>query len=326
MAVTRANALSSPDAEAFVEGAVRLSRRPAGITPAQLNQSAIVQRAPQARLYGTAAELDRRLSWWDLFTWWHMAAMSWPAIGNRAHRGPVFLPWHRLFLRRLEQSIQIVLRKPGFGLPYWDWAADGAKRITAQLEAPIWSLIGPPKGTVEEGAVGELRVRLYYDSRYGRIYVGSPRAIWREATKRFGLPTPAEEAATLEDDVYDGSPWNEDSTRFRNKLEGFEDPLGRPAAAGPWMHNVVHEWIGGEMAPGTSPNDPAFWLNHCNVDRIWEGWMSRFGRSYLPKAGQGPAGQRATDPLFSIAWGTMTPNELLDPGGALDWYEYDQLP
>ena len=23
------------------------------------------------------------------------------------------------------------------------------------------------------------------------------------------------------------------------------------------------------------PNDPVFYLNHCNVDRIWEGWMQK---------------------------------------------------
>ena len=35
------------------------------------------------------------------------------------------------------------------------------------------------------------------------------------------------------------------------------------------MHNLVHRWVGGSMGPGTSPNDPVFFLHHCNVDRIW---------------------------------------------------------
>lgn len=93
------------------------------------------------------------------------------------------------------------------------------------------------------------------------------------------------------------------------------------------MHNRVHVWVGGEMAPGSSPNDPVFWLNHCNIDRIWEGWMAKHGRSYRPRAGEGPPGQRAGDQLFSIVWPTMTPTQLLDPGAAgLDWFEYDELP
>lgn len=327
MAVTRGNVLSSPHAEAFLEGAVALSQRSTGVAPERLNQSGIVQRAPAARLFGTQQELARPLSWWDLFSWWHVAAMSWPGVGNRAHRGPVFLPWHRLYLRRLEQAIQIVGGDEDFALPYWDWAADGALPPAQQLQADVWSLLGPPNATVAQGTIGQLRVRLFNDSRDGRIYVGPPRRIWRAANDRSGLPTPQEESATLDDGAYDESPWNEESRRFRNKLEGFRDPRGRPSSPPPWMHNRVHVWAGGEMVSGTSPNDPLFWLNHCNVDRIWEGWMAGNGRSYLPSQEEGPPGQGAADPLFSIVWPTMTPSQLLDPGeSGLDWYEYDDLP
>ncbi|HVD41603.1 MAG TPA: tyrosinase family protein [Solirubrobacterales bacterium] len=327
MAVARENVLSTSHAETFLRGAVALSQLSTGITPTQLNQSRTVQEAPRARLFGTEAELARPLSWWDLFTWWHVTAMNWPG-SNRAHRGPVFLPWHRLFLRRLEEAIQTVSGDPGFGLPYWDWAADGALSGSDQLQAPIWSLLGPPSGTIDKGTAGELRVRLYNSSQDGRIYVGAPRPIWRTAKSTFGLPTPAEEAATLKDDRYDNPPWNEDSLRFRNKAEGWTDPLERPTASqGPQMHNRVHVWVGGEMAPGSSPNDPVFWLNHCNIDRIWEGWMAKHGRQYQPGAGEGPPGQRLDDQLFSIVWPTMTPKQLLDPGSAgLDWFEYDELP
>src|SRR5829696_1697483 len=45
------------------------------------------------------------------------------------------------------------------------------------------------------------------------------------------------------------------------------------------MHNQVHVWIGGDMGPATSPNDPVFYLNHCNVDRIWEAWLVNQGRN-----------------------------------------------
>jgi tyrosinase len=39
------------------------------------------------------------------------------------------------------------------------------------------------------------------------------------------------------------------------------------------MHNRVHICIGGDMGSSTSPNnDPVFYLNHCNVDRIWAVW------------------------------------------------------
>jgi tyrosinase len=70
-----------------------------------------------------------------------------------------------------------------------------------------------------------------------------------------------------------------------------------------------------------------FWLNHCNVDRLWEAWMTRRGRTYVPGPGQGPPGHRANDPLFSIVWDSMTPSQVLDPTeSGLDWYRYDALP
>ncbi|MEW2081037.1 tyrosinase family protein [Streptomyces sp. NPDC005283] len=56
------------------------------------------------------------------------------------------------------------------------------------------------------------------------------------------------------------------------------------------------------MASASSPNDPVFFLHHANVDRLWEGWMNRQGRTYLPTMSE-PAnillGQRIDDPLIS---------------------------
>lgn len=326
MAVVRRNILGSPHAQTFLEGAVTLSGRRTTVTPAQLNQSGIVQRAPGARIVGPPAELTRPLSWWDLFTWWHFAAMSWPlAVGNRAHRGSVFLPWHRLYLRRLEEAIQTVSDDDDFGLPYWDWSQDGTLGTTAQLASPVWTLLGNTRGNVTQGTVGRLRVRLYGP---GQLAVSAPRRIWRDAGRGVpGLPNRTDESWTLADGLYDRSPWNEQADSFRNKLEGWQDPREDAPRPGPAMHNRVHVWIGGEMAPGTSPNDPVFWLNHCNVDRLWEGWMRRRGRTYLPPAGQGPVGQRASDPLFSIVWPSMTAGEVLDASeSGLDWYRYDVLP
>ena len=38
-------------------------------------------------------------------------------------------------------------------------------------------------------------------------------------------------------------------------------------------HNGGHRWIGGDMATMSSPNDPAFWFHHAQVDRIWSIWQ-----------------------------------------------------
>lgn len=38
------------------------------------------------------------------------------------------------------------------------------------------------------------------------------------------------------------------------------------------VHRGGHVWIGGAMASGLSPRDPAFYLHHTNVDRLWAEW------------------------------------------------------
>src|SRR5262245_39493436 len=81
---------------------------------------------------------------YDLFVVWHHRTMMRmtppgnPAGRNAAHRGPVFLPWHRHMLIALEQQLQRVLNDPAFGLPYWDWAADGDRPAAQQLQSPLW--------------------------------------------------------------------------------------------------------------------------------------------------------------------------------------------
>ncbi|MGH8653122.1 MAG: tyrosinase family protein [Gammaproteobacteria bacterium] len=69
---------------------------------------------------------------------------------------------------------------------------------------------------------------------------------------------------------YDIAPWGVTSGGFRNLLEGWQN---NARITPPSLHNRVHVFVGGDMSPSTSPNDPVFYLNHCNVDRIWEAWM-----------------------------------------------------
>ncbi len=90
------------------------------------------------------------------------------------------------------------------------------------------------------------------------------------------------------------SPWDEtrNTRSFRNRLEGW--------FGGNILHNRCHRWIGGDMVAGTSPNDPVFWLHHCNVDRIWADWQDRYGvDNYAPRSG-GPQGHNLNDTLTHL--------------------------
>lgn len=38
------------------------------------------------------------------------------------------------------------------------------------------------------------------------------------------------------------------------------------------IHHGAHRWIGGAMAATVSPRDPAFFLHHAYVDKVWQDW------------------------------------------------------
>ncbi|TMD51048.1 MAG: tyrosinase family protein [Chloroflexi bacterium] len=39
------------------------------------------------------------------------------------------------------------------------------------------------------------------------------------------------------------------------------------------LHDRVHVAVGGNMDTSASPSDPAFFLHHANIDRLWEQWQ-----------------------------------------------------
>ena len=71
-------------------------------------------------------------------------------------------------------------------------------------------------------------------------------------------------------------------------------------------------------------NDPVFFLNHCNIDRVWEAWMQQHGRVYVPDQ-TAPAslkGHRINDQLSSLISPPTTPAAVLN---STSQYVYDTL-
>ena len=79
---------------------------------------------------------------------------------------------------------------------------------------------------------------------------------------------------------------------FRPNVTSFQQ--GLPNAFEPSIeslpHNQVHNLIGDIMASLQSPQDPIFWVHHCNIDRLWTAWAA---------AGAGRAMPGPTDPYWS---------------------------
>ena len=331
MAVVRHNIVTDSAArQAFGEGINRLKQdHSAGVTTQTLGFG------------GTPVPV----SMYDAFVIWHYVAMNTPTPDspanttgrNAAHRGSIFLPWHRFMLLLLEQHLQRVLNDDTFGLPYWDWAADGDQPPTAQPGLPLWADtgIGGSGNPVADGPFAfrandpaSFRVFFAENVQTGQLTLNRPgRGLFRqlgEDAAVANLPTTSQvNQAVQSQATYDRPNWDAGSRGFRNRLEGWwTGTTSRP----PGLHNRVHVWVGGDMGPGTSPNDPVFYLNHCNVDRVWEAWMVKHGRTYAPaqtRAGA-PEGHRLHDPITSlVTTATTTPAEMLD---VPNLYTYDALP
>lgn len=316
MAITRPNLLTDAVARGkYAQGVKRLKAEFTGPTTASLGIPGPTQ----------------RVSTYDLFVVWHHTAMSTltpPSQGDRnaAHRGPVFCPWHRFMLRQLELNLQRVLGDADFGLPYWDWAADGQKAPAQQKLSKVWAAdaMGGSGNPVTTGPFGfnasgpatfRVRIEANVNGQLVQTNHGLRRALGAQTPK---LPNQVDTAGALALTLYDAPPWNVSSGGFRNRLEGWASP---PVPA---LHNRVHVWIGGDMLPSSSPNDPVFFLNHCNVDRLWEAWLTQHGRTYLPPQ-TAPAslkGHRLDDPMASLLSAPMKPSDVLDMTAT---YVYDSL-
>lgn len=275
---------------------------------------------------------NKKVSTYDLFVIWHHTAMMTPTPPNgtvdrnSAHKGPVFCPWHRFMLRQLELNLQRVLNDKSFGLPYWDWAADGQLPVSKQTKSKLWSAngIGGSGSPVATGpfafnAADPTSFRVRVESGPGLELRQVNRGLRRQLAHDLpDLPTKAQTSQVVAITPYDAPLWTaQSSSGFRNRLEGWT-----PNA--PALHNRVHVWIGGDMSPASSPNDPVFFLNHCNVDRIWEAWMNKHGRLYLPDqtASNDLKGHRINDQLMSLVLTPTTPAAVLD---STSQYVYDSL-
>ncbi|HEY7246753.1 MAG TPA: tyrosinase family protein [Xanthobacteraceae bacterium] len=253
-----------------------------------------------------------------------------------AHRCPAFLPWHREFLHQIELDLQAVLRDPNIGIPYWDWSVDHSR---SKLPWTTDLLGGDGRdGPVQSGPfAGKTNWELTL-SEDGVDHLVRGFGLDHQAGAR--LPSKAEEQATLQIAKYDASPWSDNAAlaTFRNQLEGWHVPAGSPMPVG--MHNRVHVWVGGTkgtMLPSTSPNDPAFFLHHCNIDRLWAVWQRSHpaGPLYLPaRPLPGEPGQSLNEPMIFYDTTLSTTPPWTDPPatpiGMLDHhklrYTYDTDP
>ncbi|GGY20209.1 tyrosinase family protein [Pseudoduganella dura] len=153
-----------------------------------------------------------------------------------------FLPWHRMYLRYLEEIVRAVSGDPCFTMPYWDYTDPAQQALPVEFRQrfhPRW------------GA-------LYREERYPEINAGTPLPAGRAG---FGLNLDCMKSGSY-------NPFNGDAG-FCANIDGM-------------VHGAAHLDIGTQLGMATVPwaaSDPVFWVHHCNIDRIWASWNRLGGRN-----------------------------------------------
>lgn len=239
------------------------------------------------------------VSLYDKYVAWHESSANYMmqhmggGMGNmnHPHMNPAFGPWHRFFIAEFEKDLQaadVALGGDGkLTLPFWDWANDNSKDPNTQ-RGSVWqsdllggngSSVPADNNAVLDGLFSRgnwtINIKPLDTVNFPKDQGPDLRRELQVGTGR--LPDKSEVDTVLNISYYDGPPWDAspDLQSFRNTFEGW--------ASGPNLHNRVHVWVGGSMLPMTSPNDPSFFLHHCNVDRIWAQWQAKHpGQNYPP--------------------------------------------
>ena len=233
----------------------------------------------------------------------HMNAMMGPGMFEpMPHGSSLFFPWHRILLRQFELDLQKAANDPAITLPYWDWSqSNTGTPFTADFLGGDGDRA--QGGRVTSGpfayATGKFRIAIADNPQDDP---GLRREFGEDSSAY--LPTPAQVASGLGRIPYWGG-----SSCFERVLEGS-------------LHNPVHNWVGGNMAEATSPNDPIFFLHHAYIDYLWDLWKGQHPTlpPYLPTAGAPTRDLDATlvfhAPREPAPWqGGWTVRQTIDPAG-----------
>ena len=248
-----------------------------------------------------------------------------------AHRSPAFLPWHRVFLRLFEKDLQFADKQRGkdgkITLPYWNWIHDTDWDETSK--SSVWhkenfgGFIDTLEGTITGDHFSPASTWKLFDT--ARTLLTGTDGELRRRRKDHRTSTAADTDAefptvqTAKPVVNNALYIDETTIGGGGGGGGGNGTGGNSQFAGAFeheLHDVVHQVVGGvsraSRATGgqmsnalLSPQDPIFWLFHCNVDRIWSRWQWFYDKALqYPRFGMLP-GRRRND--LMEPWGTAAP-------------------
>lgn len=240
------------------------------------------------------------------------------AAGYCTHVSPIFLPWHRpymaLYEQVLYQNIQAVVQTfpassrtrwanaaRGFRIPYWDWAVSSGGQTVPQSMRSQFVTVTTPSG---QQSIANPLFSYTFHPLVASDMAFSPFTIWGN-TKRHpngsGASAGSDNTAFanaannqrvgLRDRVYNlmtgGATFNSVGTSATGGGSG--NPTSHDSFES--VHDAVHVLTGGTSGGHMyfvdfSSFDPAFWLHHTNVDRLFALWQALYPTRYLTPGAQ----------------------------------------
>lgn len=251
---------------------------------------------------------DASLSRYDDYAEVHMNAMM--AMPGWAHTAPAFFPWHRVLILAFENDLAAI--DSSVTLPYWDWTDAASNPLTSDF-------LGTNGDPQQDRKVTDGPFAFDGPSHWTLKVNDEPtdpeylqRDFAEAQNQALALPTGAQVSAVLDPQPpaphqpYERSPYKNNDGSFRAAVE-YQ------------LHNLVHRWVGGTMLRMTSPNDPVFFLHHCNIDRLWWMWQTVHPADapYLPVSGAA-AGHNLNDELIFSVGGPAPFPDSYRPADVLD--------
>ncbi|MER9771240.1 tyrosinase family protein [Mesorhizobium sp. M0220] len=246
------------------------------------------------------------------------------------HGDSHFLPWHRLYLLDLERLLQAI--KPTVTLPYWRFDQAAPHLFTEDFMGAIDQIprdSRQPGGAIDSGVITP-PARFALDNPLSRWQIGDVQGIPR--TARFD-PQSGDATGLILPDGRDFRLASQDVTLGLGggvPPDGPKDAkLGSPTLPKSFArmegtpHGAAHMSFNGRInnVP-VAPEDPLFFLLHCNIDRLWALWQGMFERDEQNDTRTYPyqqAGDAAPWEIINARqwpWdgGTSQPGSLLPPG------------
>ncbi|KAJ0801508.1 putative catechol oxidase [Helianthus annuus] len=207
-----------------------------------------------------------------------------PELKIQVHNNSLFFPFHRWYLYFYERILGSLIDDPTFGLPYWNWDNPKGMLLPDMFEAPYPN----PDPTKPPNP----KFNPLFDPYRNCAHL-PPAIVDLDTSSAAGDKSCAHQqisenlsamytqmigTTTALPDAFFGTNYDPDPSKIL---------AGRIESG---VHTAVHIWVGNPRMPNnedlgnfySAGYDPAFYVHHSNVDRMWQIWNELDFRNVNP--------------------------------------------